>query len=384
MDIAIDGKPRALVIGGSLGGLFAATSLRAIGWDVQVFERSPHALSSRGGGVVLQPDVPAAFRFAGLDYPHPLGIPSGDRIFLGADDRVLSRRYLPQTQSSWNMFYGVLARGLPPGVIHAGERLLRFEQDGAKVTAFFASGRVETGDLLVGADGIDSTVRAQLLPGLAPRHAGYVAWRGLVAETALHPAAQDLLRGTFAFQQGDGHLALEYMVPGSDESTAAGARRWNWIWYRKVAQGAALDALMTDTDGRRHAYSLPPGMVKQADIDALRADASAMAAPAFQHLMAATEQPFIQAIVDLEVPRMVFGRAILVGDAAFIPRPHTAGSTAKAAANARTLAQLLQEGGDVDAALQRWEATQWQAGHDMVRSGIATGNRIMGIGGAAG
>lgn len=47
-------RPRALIIGGSLGGLFPATTLRAIGWDVQVFERSPRELSSRGGGAVLQ------------------------------------------------------------------------------------------------------------------------------------------------------------------------------------------------------------------------------------------------------------------------------------------------------------------------------------------
>lgn len=63
---ALARPPRALVIGGSLGGSFAATALRAVGWDVEVFERSPSAQSSRGGGIVLQPEVIGAFAFAGV------------------------------------------------------------------------------------------------------------------------------------------------------------------------------------------------------------------------------------------------------------------------------------------------------------------------------
>ena len=66
-------SPHAIVVGGSLGGLLAATTLRAAGWSVDVFERSPSALDSRGGGIVLQPDVLAAFRFAGVAQGEVLG-----------------------------------------------------------------------------------------------------------------------------------------------------------------------------------------------------------------------------------------------------------------------------------------------------------------------
>src|SRR5437016_3552980 len=145
-------RPRALVIGGSLGGLFAATSLRAIGWDVDVFERSPHDLDSRGGGVVLQPDVLAAFRFAGIGHNHALGVKSGDRIYLDRDDRVVQRQHMPQTQSSWNILYGALKRALPKALVHSAEEFSDFEQDGDRIHAHFASGRIETGDLLIGAD----------------------------------------------------------------------------------------------------------------------------------------------------------------------------------------------------------------------------------------
>jgi 2-polyprenyl-6-methoxyphenol hydroxylase-like FAD-dependent oxidoreductase len=370
----------ALIIGGSLGGLFAATTLRAIGWDVQVFERSPNELYSRGGGVVLQPDVLAAFQYAGLRYTRPLGIPSEDRIFIDDQDKVAHRTYMPQTQTSWNMLYGVLKRGLPKDLVNSDERFVRFEQHENKVTAYFASGRVETGDLLIGADGVNSTVRSQLLPEITPRYAGYVAWRGLVPEKLLAKSAQDVLINTFAFQQESDHMLLEYMVPGQDESTAHGERRWNWVWYRKVKEGKELHALLTDRYGRRHEYSLPPGLVAHGNIDALNAEAKSVAAPIFQRLVEATEAPFIQAILDLEVPKMVFGRVILTGDAAFVPRPHTAGSTAKAAANARVLAELLNgEGHTIDAALSRWQLSQLNSGRSMVRWGISAGDRIMSI-----
>jgi 2-polyprenyl-6-methoxyphenol hydroxylase-like FAD-dependent oxidoreductase len=147
------GAPRALVIGGSLAGLFTATTLRSVGWDVQVFERSPHDLDSRGGGIVLQPDVLSAFRFAGIPYAQALGVRSGDRIYLDRDGQVIQRMYMPQTQTSWNMLYSVMRRSLPEGLVHQGEELIRFEQESGQVLAHFASGRVVSGDLLVGADG---------------------------------------------------------------------------------------------------------------------------------------------------------------------------------------------------------------------------------------
>lgn len=372
--------PRALIIGGSLGGLFAATTLRAIGWQVDVFERSPHDIDSRGGGVVLQPDVLAAFRFAGIQHGSALGVQSDDRIYLDRHDRVTQRQRMPQTQTSWNMLYGAMKRALPAERVHAGETLTRFEQAGECVHAHFASGRVETGDLLIGADGARSSVRAQLLPGHSPAYAGYVAWRGLVPEPQLPRAAADVLGQAFAFQQGTDHLMLQYLVPGEDESTAPGRRRWNWVWYRKAAAGDDIGALLTDRAGVRHAFSLPPGAASDDAIADMRRASGALLAPTFQSLVEATDEPFVQAIVDLQVPQMVFGRTILLGDSAFVPRPHTAGSTAKAAANALALAQALRQAPDaIDSALAHWQKAQLSQGLDMTRWGMSIGNRIMDI-----
>ena len=373
-------RPRALIIGGSLGGLFTATTLQAAGWDVDIFERSPSELDSRGGGIVLQGDVLSAFHFAGIQTGAALGVRSGDRIYLDRTDRVIQRSFMPQTQTSWNMLYGTMKAHLPAQVFHPGERFVRFEQDGDRITACFASGRIETGDLLVGADGARSTVREQVSAGLAPTYAGYVAWRGLVPEAALPASAADVLKGTFAFQQGPGHLMLEYLAPGEDLSTQEGQRRWNWVWYRKVAHGEELSSLLTDRSGRRHSFSLPPGALKDEDLARLTQASKALLAPTFQTLVEATHEPFVQAILDLQVKQMVYGRAILLGDAAFVPRPHTAGSTAKAAANALTLATALQSAdSDIDAALSRWQAEQLSQGIGMTEWGMNIGDRIMGI-----
>jgi 2-polyprenyl-6-methoxyphenol hydroxylase-like FAD-dependent oxidoreductase len=104
-------------------------------------------------------------------------------------------------------------------------------------------------------------------------------------------------------------------------------------------------------------------------------------APTLQTLVKLTQEPFVQAIQDLSVRRLVFGRSLLRGDAAYVPRPHTAGSTAKAAANAVALAVApSRSGGDIEQALSRWEAQQRQLGIGMPALGISSGNRIMRVG----
>ncbi len=157
-------RPRALVVGGSLGGLFAATTLRAAGWQVAVFERSPRDRAGRGGGLVLQDDVPAALRLAGVVPDGPLGVRSEDRIWLDRAGRVVRRERLPQTQTSWNLLYRTLGAALPAATVQTGRRFTGFEAAGDGVVAHFEEGGSERGELLVGADGARSTLRGLLLP----------------------------------------------------------------------------------------------------------------------------------------------------------------------------------------------------------------------------
>ncbi|AIO37633.1 FAD binding domain protein [Burkholderia cenocepacia] len=371
---------QAVIVGGSVGGLFAATALRAAGWRVSVFEQSPHELDSRGGGIVLQPPIERAFAFGGVPLPREAGVDSVDRIYVDAQDRIVQRIAMPQTQTGWNVVYTALKRALPAGIVHAGDAFERLEQDGEHVVAHFASGRTETADLLIGADGGRSTVRAQLLPDARPTYAGYVAWRGLVDEQALPEQVLYLLRDRFTFQQGDRHLFLTYLVPGVNGTVEPGKRRVNWVWYRRLAADR-LPSLFVARDGTQREGSLPPGAMRDDNRAELVDAGDRMLAPTLAALVDATPAPFAQAILDLAAARMAFGRAVLLGDAACIVRPHTAAGVAKAADNAVGLAEALRDvarGTAFDAALASWEARQRAAGALLSARGIALGARLMG------
>jgi 2-polyprenyl-6-methoxyphenol hydroxylase-like FAD-dependent oxidoreductase len=377
MDIV--NRRRALVIGGSLGGLFAGSALRAIGWDVEIFERSPAALESRGGGIVLQGEVLRALRFAQIESAAPLGVRSKDRLFLDPQGNELSRQYMPQVQTSWNTLYSALIKGIPEEHYHRGAKLDGIRQHAHGVIATFEDGNSAAGDLLIGADGGNSTVRRLLLPDLAPSYSGYVVWRGLVDEPLLPAFAKDQIYEHFVFQHDFESMMLEYMVPGLDGSVEPGQRRFNWLWYLKAQSGAELDAVLTDRFGIRGRHSVPPGAIAPAQEAWLRRMGEERVNPAFRALIECTDDIFVQAIMDFQVPQMVFDRVLLTGDAAFIPRPHTAGSTAKAAANAVALAQAIASNANLDHALHLWQQDQFADGMRMTEWGVDMGNRIMNI-----
>lgn len=371
-------KPRhALVIGGSLGGLMAAVLLRRQGWQVQVFERSSGQLESRGGGIILQPEVRAVLHRAGVQATLPLGVPSRERLFLDARGSVIQQTQLPQTLSAWSTLYTILREALPEGCYHQGEMLVRLEQNAGGVMGFFTGGHIEQADLLVAADGVNSTVRRLLLPGHEPQYAGYVVYRGLVPEAWLSEATGELLRDRMVFHEYPGSQILQYPVPGEDGGVAEGERRHNWEWYVKTDLATELLGVLTDQEGIYHGRSIPPGQMAEDVIARLHQRATQELPPPFRELVTLTEAPFVQPVLDLAVPQMVFRRVALIGDAAFIARPHTAASTAKAAANAMALLDHLADPQrPVDKALRLWEAAQLQLGQRLVLRGQELGSRL--------
>ncbi|WP_235595922.1 FAD binding domain-containing protein [Mastigocoleus testarum] len=367
---------RAIVIGGSLGGLFTGILLRSIGWEVNIYERSPHNLDSRGGGIVLQPEIVEAFERAGVAYEAPLGVVARERFYLKQDGSIATVMPMRQTLTSWNFLYGTMGRHFPAECYHQGKTLKALRQDDEQVTAIFADGTSDTGDLLIGADGANSTVRQLLLPSYEPHYAGYVAYRGLVNERELDKKTAAIFTERFVFYQFPNSHILQYVVPGEDESFVPGERRFNWVWYVNYDEATELTSILTDRDGKRRDYSIPPGKIASQIEEQMRSYADRVLAPPFQRLVAATKEPFVQAILDLGVPQMAFNSTILVGDAAFIPRPHTAAGVSKAAANAIALADaLVTQNHDVKKALDEWENDQLRLGMHLWKAGEDLGER---------
>jgi 2-polyprenyl-6-methoxyphenol hydroxylase-like FAD-dependent oxidoreductase len=210
-------------------------------------------------------------------------------------------------------------------------------------------------------------VRTQFLPNAAPTYAGYIAWRGLVEEADLSPATREALCDHFSFSLPEGEQMLGYPVAGPNEAVAPGARRYNFVWYRPAAVGGVLMDLLMDIDGVSHPLSIPPNKIRPEVLTELKRAADRLLAPQFAEVVWKTEQPFIQAIQDFETPRMVLGRrAVLVGDAAFVARPHVGAGVTKAAADAWALVDALEEEASTEDALRRFEAQRLSVGRAIV------------------
>ncbi len=370
-----DPAPKVVVIGGSLGGLFNAIALRSLGCEVNVYEKSAGLMHDRGAGIVFQPEVSEFLTRYDVAPLATVVVPVETRRYLHADGSIAQEGPMLQAMTSWDGLYRKLRAAFGEDHYHVGIRLARFEANGDTVTACFDGGPEVTCDLLVGADGPGSTVRRQVLPDILSEYAGYVAWRGVVLE---HDAADlaTAFAGHFTFFQARHTHILCYLIPGANGSLMPGERRLNWVWYVNAAPGDELDRVLTDKDERRREFSVPPGFVSPMMADWLRNQARLILPPLFVRLVEATPEPFVQTIHDLAVSRMAFGRVCLTGDAAFVPRPHTAASTAKAAANALALADCLTDAkGDVVEALRQWEPGQLDYGKRLRIHGQRLGNR---------
>ena len=198
---------RALIVGGSLGGLFAANMLHRAGWDVLVLERVGTALSGRGAGIVTHPELFDCLRQGGVTVDDTIGVAVPGRVTLAQDGSVAMASDLPQILTAWGRLYHLLKDALPAQCYRFGAGVVAVEQDAARVTARLADGASETGDLLVGADGFRSAVRAQFLPQSQLDYAGYVAWRGLTDEAVLSSATHAAVFDKYLRYQ---MLALSY------------------------------------------------------------------------------------------------------------------------------------------------------------------------------
>ena len=366
-------KRRAVVIGGSMSGLFSAAFLQRSGWDVDVYERSTVELVGRGAGITSHPELLEALHKCGAG-TCDLGVEVDRRVTLDRDGRVIGETRVPQILTSWDRLQRLLRDTIDEARYHLGHTFERVEQDGSGVLAHFAGGRSERADLLIGGDGIRSTVRAQIAPEIQPLYADYYIWRGTPNEADLMPETRESVFPYFTFFLPERQQVLGYPIAGLNNDLRPGHRRYNFIWYR-VGDPEKLREMCVDENGRQHEYSVPPPLIRQDLIAQMRAEAKEIMPPQFLDCLDKM-RPFFTPIYDFWSPQFVYGRVALVGDAASSARPHMGFGMAKAGGDAQALSEALANHDDVDDGLAAYNRIRQPLGERIVLHGRKIGKQL--------
>ena len=354
------------MIGGSIGGLLVANLLWRAGWDVKVYERSAQGLTGRGAGIVTHPELFEALRQCGIKLDDSLGVRVKSRITLAPDGTAIGHLPMEQVLTAWGQLFDRLRRALPDACYVNGLGGVSTTDGDDGVCLHRSDGQTERVDLVVAADGIRSGLRTQYAPAVVPEYAGYIAWRGLVDESAITPATRELLFEKFAFCLPPSEQILGYPVAGADNRVDPGHRRFNLVWYRPADEERALKDLLTDHTGQIHWGGIAPQRIRPEVITNMRTAAHDLLAPQFAELIDRVEQPFFQPIFDLASERLNFGHTVLLGDAAFVARPHCGMGVTKAAGDAVSLVTHLSAARSIPEALTAYSADRVQFGHAVV------------------
>lgn len=342
---------RALICGGSIGGLFCAAMLRRAGWDAVVLERSRSELSGRGAGIVTHDLLIDLIRLAGAETGN-LGVQVTERVAFDLNGSRVATLPLPQIVTSWDRVHSLLRALMPEGSYRLDQAISSYRQDTDAVTLQMEDGTTHTADLLVGADGFRSAVRAQMHPLVQPRYSGYVVWRALAPEADLPDRVRSRVFDPFGFFLPSGTQIIGYPIAGPGNDLRPGHRRYNFVWYSPVAADDLAD-MLTDATGQRHDVTIPPPLVRDAVLAQMQDFARAHLPAPFLEILARSERPFFTPIYDHLSPAFAEGRVALAGDAACVARPHVGMGVTKAAGDAEALARALTVG-TVPDALQRY------------------------------
>jgi 2-polyprenyl-6-methoxyphenol hydroxylase-like FAD-dependent oxidoreductase len=343
---------KAIVIGSGIGGLTAAIALRGAGVEVSVFERV-RELEEIGAGISLMANAKSALNGLGLAGAlRGMGEP-----ITVAEIRTWRGDVLSRVQA-WRLaekvgagsaavhradLQGALVRELGEDEIRLGAECVGFEQDEEGVRAFFADGAERRADLLVGADGLRSTVRRRLLGDGPPRYAGYTAWRAVVSpEDGLVSAGQALE----VWGRG-----VRFICARIGRGRVYWAATRNALEGEKVAPGrAAKDEVLRLCSGWLEPVEALVSATDEGDI--LRTD-----------------------IYDRDPVRGRWGRGrvTLLGDAAHPMTPDMGQGACQAIEDAVALAERLETVNGVEAALESYEKVRARRTATIVR-----GSRRMG------
>jgi len=359
-------KYKVSIVGGSIGGLYAACLLRDSGHDVNVYERSDKKLEQRGAGIGLLEET-SKYITEYLKIPKNQFSIQTDRIrYLDRYNKIIYEKNHKYFFSSWNAVYRHLHAAFGDDRYHLGKECVEWELDTDSPTITFSDGLKTSSDLVIFADGVGSHARERLQPDVKRTYAGYVAWRGMVPENSLSKVNSEFLGNAITYYVYANSHILVYPIPGLDGSCKKGERLINFVWYRNYASGSELKSLLTDIHGEVRDVSVPPGLVSNIHSKEARAHAEARLPESISEVILGVEHLFIQVVYDIIVKKMIFNHSCLLGDAANIARPHAAAGTAKAAEDAWVLSHALNHSDSLNEALMKYEEKQLALGRQLV------------------
>ncbi len=312
-------RPNVVIIGGGIGGLFAANALIAHGLQVSVYEQAP-ALGEIGAGVFLTPNSVRQLQRVGLG---PAVEQRGARV--GAGSHYFRHDGAPiapvqvTDSTGWNATFGMhradlvelLASPLPTGIVHTGHRATAFVQDGGVARVTFANGAAAEGDIVIAADGIHSELRRYVAPPSRPVFHGSVAYRGVLPHTLVPEWPTD----RWLMWLGQAKHFLSFPVRAGELI--------NYVGFVPADQEM------------KESWSAP------GDAQALQAEFAGWD-PRIEHLLSQVQTTFRWALYDREpLPTWTKGRLTLLGDAAHPMLPHLGQGANQSIEDGMALATIL-------------------------------------------
>ena len=314
-------RPKIAVIGGGIGGLFAANALLAHCLDVAVYEQAA-ALGEVGAGVFMMPNSVRHLQRVGLGPSvEKWGARVGPSSHYYRHDGAPIAPVQVTDSSGWNATFGMhradlvemLAKGLPPGIVHTGHRATSFVQNGYVARVTFANGATIDSDIVVAADGIHSDLRQYVAPPSRPVFHSSVAYRGVLP----HELIPDWPTNAWLMWLGKAKHFLTFPVRAG--------QLINYVGFVSADQEM------------KESWSAP------GDPDVLRAEFAGWD-PRIGFLLGHVQKTFRWALYDREpLPTWTKGRLTLLGDAAHPMLPHLGQGANQSIEDGMALATILAQ-----------------------------------------
>ncbi len=348
---------KVLISGGGIGGLTAALCLLQHGAEVHVLERAP-ALGEVGAGIQLPPNAMKVFKALGLDMALAEIASRPDAIEARMGRSGLELFHIPLAEiavTRWGAPYlhihradyiHVLENALrakAPDAVHLGANVVGYTQSAGGVQVQLADGREFLGDVLIGADGIHSPVRAQMLGPQKSVFTGHIAWRAVVPVDAL---GKDAPRPRACVWMGAGRHCVTYRLRRGELANFVGVvERDDWTIESWTERGAAEEAKADFKDWH----------------------------PTITRILSEAKELYRWALFDrAPLSTWVDGRVALLGDAAHPMLPFMAQGAAMAVEDAWVVAQKLSEGTSIEVALQAYQQTRFERASEIQAGSRAT------------